>query len=89
MGKLGDRLLDPDYIPIVEDNDPNKFVPTKFSYNRIIKCPVRFTTDLIEYCESKEFLNMQKRKGWKKLLFIKNLLGFVINSHLSVCTNLQ
>ena len=73
MGKLGDRLLDPDYIPIVEDNDPNKFVPTKFSYNRIIKCPVRFTTDLIEYCESKEFLNIKLYPLQKK--FIEELFS--------------
>ena len=64
---LGDKLLDKTYVPDIE-NIP-VYSPNQFStYGKIIKCPVRFTNDIIEYCESKEFIGMTLKPLQKKFI---------------------
>lgn len=68
MGNLGDRLLTNDYQPEVKDKKSSLEVPF---YKKIIKCPVKFTDDVLEYVESPEFLDMKLRPLQKK--FLENL----------------
>jgi hypothetical protein len=69
MGDLGNKLLDPDYKPNVSENRKIE-VPY---FKKLIKCPVKFTDDILEYVESPEFLDMRLRPLQKK--FIEELFS--------------
>ena len=69
MGSLGDKLLDPTYSP--ETTEEKKIEVPYFK--KIIKCPVKFTDDIIEYVESPEYLNMKLRPLQKR--FIEELFS--------------
>ena len=88
---LGDKLLDKTYVPDIE-NIP-VYSPNQFStYGKIIKCPVRFTNDMIEYCESKEFLNLKLRTLQKKFLeemFSVNENNFPIYNEGVLCCGMR
>jgi len=73
---LGDRLLDPQYLPSV-GNAPGTSAAIPY-YIKTIKCPVKFTDDIIEYVVSKDFLGNSLRplqRTFLEQLFYKNLDG--------------
>ena len=67
---IGSKLLDTSYKP--EENISSDF-NLYTSFKKIVKCPVKFTNDIIEYCESSEFLNI-KLKPLQKL-FLETILS--------------
>lgn len=67
MGDIGKKLLDPTYTP----NITNKIEVPYFK--KIVKCPVKFTDDILEYVESPDFLDMKLRPLQKK--FIEELFS--------------
>lgn len=64
---IADKFLDPTYIP----EDKHKDILSRYISLGVGECPVRFTDDPIEYCESKEFLDMRMRPLQKK--FVEDL----------------
>ena len=68
MGDIGNKLLDPTYKP---DTGNTKIEVPYFK--KIIKCPVKFTEDIMEYIESPEYLDMKLRPLQKK--FIEELFS--------------
>lgn len=68
---IGDKLLDPHYLP-----DSTGHAPITIPYHiQTIKCPVKFTDDIIEYVVSKDFLGNSLRplqKTFLEQLFYKN-----------------
>lgn len=67
---IGSKLLDPTYSPV------EVFTPSNFYFKKIIKCPVKFTTDPLEYSES--FLEYKLRPLQKEVLidlFSKDVSG--------------
>lgn len=67
---IGDKLLDPGYVPQDVPSDQNIDAPY---FRKITKCPVRFTDDIMEYIESPEFLGRTLRPLQKK--FLENLFS--------------
>jgi len=61
---IGDKLLDKNYEP---SSQPTNRIESPF-FKKIIKCPVNFTEDIIEYVESPEFLGMTLRPLQRKFL---------------------
>jgi len=68
MGDIGNKLLDPTYKP----NTGNTKIEVPY-FKKIIKCPVKFTEDIMEYIESPEYLHMKLRPLQKK--FIEELFS--------------
>lgn len=68
MGDIGKKLLDPQYQPNVQ----NKNIEIPY-FKKTIKCPVKFTDDILEYVESPDYLDMRLRPLQKK--FIEELFS--------------
>ena len=68
MGDIGNKLLDPTYKPNID----NTKIEVPY-FKKIIKCPVKFTEDIMEYIESPEYLDMKLRPLQKK--FIEELFS--------------
>jgi len=60
MSRIGDRLLDPTFVPSSQYNSPNVFA------TKINACPVTFTDDPIEYIEG--YLQYKLRKFQKDVI---------------------
>ena len=69
MGDIGNKLLDPSYEPAIGKSSKIE-VPY---FKKILKCPVRFTDDIMEYIEAPEFLDMKLRPLQRK--FIEELFS--------------
>jgi hypothetical protein len=71
---LGDRLLDPNYLPSIAN--PTGAASIVMPYHiKTVKCPVKFTNDIIEYVVSKDFLGNSLRplqRTFLEQLFYKN-----------------
>ena len=50
---LGDRFTNPEYSPPKENDN---FSPVR-DWRKTIKIPIKFTEDIIEFIESKDYLN--------------------------------
>jgi hypothetical protein len=61
MARIGDRLLDPQYIP-----DTSKYNSSNVFYTKTNTCPVTFTNDPIEYIEG--YLKYKLRKFQKDVI---------------------
>ena len=55
---IGDRLLDPTYQPTGGQQPAITEAPY---FVKTIKCPVKFTDDIIKYCEDSDYLDTQLR----------------------------
>lgn len=62
MESLSKRLLDRTYVP-----SPSSGISFQ-NTGKVIPCPVEFTDDPIEFCESPQFLNIKLRKLQKEFL---------------------
>ena len=73
---IGNRLIDPNYIP----ENPNKenILETYMSIGAG-KCPVKFTEDPIEYCESEEFVGIKLRRIQRE--FVRDLYSVNEKGH--------
>lgn len=61
---IGNKLLDPAYTPN-DCTDEKIEVPY---FKKLVKCPVKFTNDIMEYIEAPEYLDMKLRPLQRKFI---------------------
>lgn len=68
---IGDTLLNKDYVPDNLKESKKSLIETPYIGPRIIKCPVKFTDDALEFLTGSEFMDQELRP--KQQLVIEDL----------------
>lgn len=66
---LGSKLLDPNYRPVsIIQSDKKSSLDVPYYAGKIIKCPVKFTSDILEFLESSDFMDLELRPTQKTII---------------------